>query len=189
MKIINKFSAKGGFASGEKNNSGQVMVEALVALSIIIVGVLSVFTLTTTSIGINRIGADRYVAINLAEEGVELVKNLLDRNIVDDLPWNNLPGFIAGGIKDYKIDYNDVELSAWGLDDFLFFGKDGGGYRYQEAGDTKTIFNRKITIDNVDSSHIAVTSTVYWQSKNVPYEFSAVDHFYDLKELKWNLNH
>ena len=168
-------------------NSGQIMVEALVALSVIVVGILGVFTLTVNSIGINRVDADRYVAINLAKEGIELVKNLLDRNIEDDLAWNNLPGFIPG-IIDYQIDYNDAILSPWN-GAVLYFGQNGGGYRYQEAGDVSTNFSRKITIFNIDDSHIKVVSMVYWKSKASSYEFSVVDHFYDLKELKWNLNH
>jgi|GEM_PF-907749 len=179
MRIINKIN----------NSSGQVMVEALVALSVIIVGILGVFTLTSNSIGINRIDADRYVAINLAKEGIELVKNLLDRNIIDDVAWNTLPGFAPGGIENYKIDYNDAQLSFWSSDDVLFFGTDGGGYRYPELGDTETSFNRKINIQNIDNAHIKVTSTVFWKSKTSSYEFSVVEYFYDLKEFKWNLNH
>ena len=167
--------------------AGQIMVEALVAISIILVGILGVFTLTSSSISINRTAADRYVAINLAKEGVELVKSLLDRNIIDELPWNNLPGFIMDG--DYKIDYDDDALSEWSPSSFLFFSKDSGGYRYQELGDVETNFNRKIAIDNIDDRHIKVTSTVYWKSKNIDYEFSVVDYFYDLAEFKWNLLH
>jgi len=177
MKIRNKFN----------KYSGQIMVEALVAISIILVGILGVFTLTSSSISINRTAADRYVAINLAKEGVELVKNLLDRNIIDELPWNTLPGFINDG--DYKIDYDDIALSEWSESSVLFFSKDSGGYRYEEVGDEETNFNRKITIDNIDDRHIKVTSTVYWTSKNVEYDFSVVDYFYDLAEFKWNLLH
>jgi type II secretory pathway pseudopilin PulG len=170
---------------------GQAMVEALVALSVIIVGILAVFTLTSTSISVNRIDADRYVAINLAKEGIELVKNLLDRNIVDgNAPWNNLPGFQSGS-TDYEIDYNDNALSLYDGKP-LYFGKNGGGYKYDSlsgSGDILTSFSRKINIKNIDDSHIKITSIVYWKSKNVSYDFTVVDYFYDLKELKWNLNH
>jgi len=187
-EVINKNNSQlsqdfGGQAL--RPRSGQAMVEALVAISIILVGILGVFTLTSSSISINRIDADRYVAINLAKEGIELVKNLLDKNIIDELPWNNLPGFSMDG--DYKIDYDDTLLSGWTLSSLLFFSKDSGGYRYPEIGDEETNFNRKITIDNVDDKHIKVTSTVYWASKNIDYEFSAVNYFYDLAEFKWNL--
>ncbi len=165
------------------------MVEALIGLSVIVIGLLGIFTLTSTSLSVNRIDADRYVAINLANEGVELVKNLLDRNIIDDNPWNTLPGFTIDG--DYKIDYTQSSLFPWdGSNDFLYFNIDGGGYRYKQIEDDKiTTFNRKINITNIDDSHIKVISTVYWKSKTESYDFSVVDYFYDLKEFKWNLLH
>lgn len=176
----------------QRKEDGQVMVEAMVALSIIVIGILGIFTLTSTSITVNRMDADRYVAINLAAEGIELVKNLLDRNIVDDLQWNNLPcagGGYCGADGNYRIDYNDAGLSTDGIGDNLYFGQDGGGYRYQEPGDTQqTKFNRQINIKNLDDSHIKVTSTVYWQSKNNSYDFSVVDYFYNNKQFKYNLN-
>ncbi len=168
------------------------MIEAMVALSVITVGILGVFTLTSSSIGFNRVAADRYVAVNLANEGMELTKNLIDKNIMDDIaPWNRLPGFSGSG--NYEIDYNDsalVPLNSTGR--FLFFSKDGSGYyRYQQPefpNDKKTEFRRIISIENINNNHIKVISKVYWSSRGSSYDFGVEDHFYNLKIFKYNNN-
>ena len=54
------------------------MVEAMVAMSVIVIGLLGVFALSSNSISLNRVAADRYIAVNLANEGIELVKNLIE---------------------------------------------------------------------------------------------------------------
>ena len=175
------------------NNAGQAMVEAMVALTIIVVGILGIFTLTSRSLSLNRVDADRYVAVNLANEGIELVKNLLDDNITSDAqPWNYLPGFNSDG--NYEIDYNDPGLSSIGgvgSARYFYFSKDGSGYyRYPESGEqANTSFQRVINITtNGRADHIKAVSTVYWVSRGSSYSFSVEDHFYDLKSFKAVIN-
>jgi len=168
------------------------MIEAMVALSVAVVGILGVFTLTSRSLSINRVDADRYVAVNLANEGIELVKNLLDKNIMDDLqPWNFLSGYSGNG--DYEMDYNDPGLTRlFGDARNLFFSKDGSGYyRYQQPeypNDVQTAFKRVIRIESPTANHIKVVSKLSWTSRGGSYDFSVEDHFYDLKIFKYNLN-
>jgi len=166
--------------AGVKKNleQGQIMVEAMVALSVITIAVMGMFTLTSRSISLNRVTADRYVAVNLANEGVELVKNLIDRNIMIDGPWNDILGF--NGTGSYEIDYNDLSLSEInGDENYLYFNPDSSGY-YR--------FKRIITITNNSPEHIEVISKVYWTSRGGIYDFSVKDDFYDLKSFKFNVN-
>lgn len=164
----------------------------MVALSVVIVGILAVFTLTSNAISLNRVAADRYVAVNLANEGIELVKNLIDGNVMDEtIAWNQLPGFSESG--DYEIDYNDPELiKLSGSGRYLFFSKDGTGYyRYQQSefpNDIQTNFKRIITIENKSPDHIKAISKVSWTSRGSSFDFSVEDHFYNLKDFKYNVN-
>lgn len=181
-----------------KDISGQVMVEAMVAMSIILIGLLGVFVLSSTSISLNRAAADRYVAINLAGEGIELVKNLIDRNIMKDenTPWNSVPGFVSG-VAEYEIDYNDSGVKT-NANRVLMFSKSGSGfYAYNDGDldlniyqDTTQQFKRLIKIENLSAEHMKVTSTVFWKYKNTDYDFSVEDHFYNFKSsyYKYNLN-
>jgi type II secretory pathway pseudopilin PulG len=175
----------------KNTEGGQIMIEAIVALSIIAIGIIGVFTLTSRSISLNRVTADRYVAVNLANEGIELVKNLIDRNIMEYLKkeWNSIPGF--DGTGDYEIDYNDTELSSVGGDPLCFNPDSSGYYRYcEQDGDKETSFQRIITITEKDDKykHIEVVSKVYWESRGAIYDFSVKDDFYDLQLFKYNIN-
>jgi hypothetical protein len=183
MQIINKI----------KNRSGQAMVEAMVALSVVVIGILSVFSLTSNSISLSRVAADRYVAINLASEGIELVKNLIDKNVMDEnVAWNYIPGFTMSG--DYEIDYNDSGVAPLenSEGDLLYFSKDGSGYyRYDMQDPVKdqlTNFRRIITINIPNPDYIHVTSKVLWKSRGNNYELSVEDYFYNLKLFKYNIN-
>lgn len=178
-------------SKNEKNTErGQIMVEAIVALSIITIGIMGVFTLTSRSISLNRVTADRYVAVNLANEGIELVKNLIDRQIptLNDA-WNDILGLVANHYE-YEIDYNDESLVVARYR-FLFFDSKGAGYyRYKQRDvfpeDKETNFKRIITIKEKTNEHIEVVSMVTWESRGGSYDFSVKDDFYNLKMFKYN---
>ena len=189
-----------GSTSLTTSSSGQVMVEAMVAMSVIVVGLLGAFVLSSNSIGLNRTAADRYIAVNLAGEGIELTKNIIDRNIMIVEPvnaaWNE--GVLPPG--NYEIDYNDPGLkSVDGDGRTLFFSEKGSGYyAYNEDGldlniyaETKQKIKRIIKIENISAEHIKVTSTVSWNGKDGSrLSFFVEDHFYDFKNryYKFNLN-
>lgn len=59
---------------------GQSMVEAMVALTIIITSITSAMALVQSSITASRIGGSQVVASNLAREGLEVVRAMRDSN-------------------------------------------------------------------------------------------------------------
>src|SRR3989338_4130432 len=68
---------------------GQLLIESMIAITIVVVGILAVFTLLSESQSLNRVVADRYIGTYLASEGLELIKNLIDKNYIQQLPWNS----------------------------------------------------------------------------------------------------
>ncbi len=179
----------------KQKEKGQAMVEAMVALFVIVIALLGVFTLTTQSLGLNRVAADRYVAVNLANEGIELVKNLLDKNVMDYLIPGNIWNKYVNSEGFFEIDYNDfglTSISNEGLARPLYFSKDGTGfYRYDQQDPQKDIltdFKRIIEIKIVSPNHLRVISKVFWITRGSPYDFSVQDDFYNLQEFKYNIN-
>ena len=67
-----------------KNNRGQGLLEALVAIFIILGAVISTLTLVISSINAGRISTDKLVASSLAREGIEVVRNIRDSNWLDE---------------------------------------------------------------------------------------------------------
>ena len=63
-----------------KLTKGYVLVESVVAMTIVVVGLLGIFSLLSQSLSLNRVVGDRYVGTYLAAEGIEVVKNIIDNN-------------------------------------------------------------------------------------------------------------
>ncbi|OQA36260.1 MAG: hypothetical protein BWY53_00583 [Parcubacteria group bacterium ADurb.Bin326] len=63
-----------------KNKSGQSLIELIVAVAIIQVGLLSVWSLFLSNFNAERESELRIVGANLSREGIELVKNIRDSN-------------------------------------------------------------------------------------------------------------
>jgi hypothetical protein len=159
MPVLNskKFVDSGKFAASDRMR-GEVLVEALVALSIITVGLLGAFSLISKSMALNKLVSERHIATYLAAEGIELVKNLIDANVIGNDPWNQ--GLAAG---DYEISYNDSQLSSF-QDRFLNYDGSTGFYNYVSGIHSK--YKRTITISYFDSERMQVNSIVTWEGKS-----------------------
>lgn len=145
-----------------KNQRGQMLVEVMVALSIILIGILAVFGLLSNSLSLNRVVADRYVGTYLAAEGIELVKNLIDKNAINNQPWN--AGLNPGS---YEMDYNDAALTpAPAVPTALLYDPVTGFYGYPPMSGNSTAFKRTIIIEWLgDGQEIKVTSRVNWTTR------------------------
>lgn len=137
---------------------GYVLVEAIIAITIAVVGLLGIFSLLSRSLSLNRVVADRFVAAYLAAEGIEIVKNMIDNNILAGRPWND--GLSSGS---YEADYADTALRP-DAGTVLNLDPATGAYGYREP--SPTTFRRSIITDvSPDGERIAVGSEVSWISR------------------------
>ena len=146
---------------------GFLLVEAMVSMSVLMVGVLGIFALMSQSIKLTRTINDQYVSTYLAAEGIEVVKNILDSNALTNPGAWNANGFDAAAC--YELDYTTDSLgsarsascSGSGATPLLF---DGSLYGY--AGGTASGFSRTVQIapimDKGAQIGIRVRSTVRW---------------------------
>jgi Tfp pilus assembly protein PilV len=152
-----------------KRIKGQVLNEALIAMGIVTVGILGMVGFLSKAISEGRYIADQTTAVNLAAEGVEIAKNILDGNAVaGGVAWNN--GLETEGF--YEVDYTSQSLggvvSASENENVLrFLRKAQAGnaefYKYNEGGETG--FKRSVEIDYIASHQIRATSRVYWRAR------------------------
>ena len=155
-----------------KTQSGQSLIEAMVAMSIIFFGILGVYGLAARAVSLNRVVADRYIAIYLASEGIELVKNMVDANILERRPWND--GLFSGA---YEVEYRDQDLRLSQGRKFLF-DENNGTYNYISGKDTN--FQRTIKIEVLgNGNELKVTSLVNWLSRGGDYSVDLEDHFFN----------
>lgn len=133
---------------------GQVLVEALVALSILTIGFLSAFALLGRSLSANRASAQSYTATYLAAEGIEVARNIVDGNGIQGIAWNS--GFADG---DYEVEYNSFSMTR-DRGRFLTYGTSTNTYGYDSS--IQTPFKRTIKVVLVGSDEIKINSVVSW---------------------------
>lgn len=151
--------------------AGFTLIETMVAVSIIVVGLVSALTLISNSLFYVSNIQDRLVAANLAQEGIELTRNLRDNNWLQDRNWNF--GLTDG---DYQMAYNQNSLSAYtGLP--LLYDSNSGFYNYSSG--TAASYTRKISITNLSDFEMRIVSTVTWQRRGAAYNSSAENHLFN----------
>lgn len=151
-----------------KNNKGFTMAETLVAVFVILVAVLAVYSITQETISKIQQSSLRLTAVYLAQEGIEIVRNIRDANWLSGADWDN--GLSAcDGVNFYQADYNDGSLGICGSSrDFLNIEPAGvgiGGFAYI-AGASSTPFIREIRITPVGSDELIVSVKVFWKYRN-----------------------
>lgn len=70
-----------------RQSKGVILVEAMVALSLLIVAMGGLFALNLNTLRANNTTTDQIIATELASEGIELVKYMIQQNIEDGVPW------------------------------------------------------------------------------------------------------
>lgn len=149
-----------------------MMVESMIALTIVVGGLLGIFTLTSRSVSLNQVITSQYVGSNLAAEGIEITKNIIDKNALQGRPWNE--GIVSG---DYEVDYLSRSLSAFSNRTLLL---DPASGLYQYAVGNPTTYLRKITVDVISADEIAVKSLVSWTTRDsAQFEVNLEDHFFN----------
>lgn len=154
---------------------GQLLIEAMVAIGITVIGLIGVFSLLSQTFSLNKVASDQYIATNLAAEGIEVVKNIIDSNIIKKEPWNK--GIDNGS---FEVQYDSTKLIDSASDKPLKFNSGTGVYSY-DAGGSATPFRRQITINTLrGGDEIQVNSKVTWKGRNASdFEVNLEDHFFN----------
>ncbi len=152
------------------NKRGEVLMESLIAITIAVVGILGMFNLLSRSMSLSRVISDRYVAANLGQEGVEIVKNIIDANILQKRPWNQ--GLQTGF---YEVEYDGGLLTDENRN--LFYNSATGFYGYDSNGEA-TKFKRQMRVERIGANEIKAEAIMKWTSRGgAIFEEIFEDHF------------
>jgi hypothetical protein len=164
----------------QQSKRGQMIIEATVSVSIMIVGLLGIFVLVSKSLNMYHTAAQGYVATNLAAEGIEVTKNILDANSINNRAWN--AGFERDG--DYygiQYDSKDIALASGSQNNPLHYDSATGLYSYDIG--SKTVYIRTVIIKNISLNEIQVNSVVtYTINTGATFTVNLEDHFYNWKQ-------
>jgi prepilin-type N-terminal cleavage/methylation domain-containing protein len=163
------------------------LLEVIVAIAIIAIGLVGALTLINFTITSGSISASKLIAANLAQEGIEIVRNIRDTNWLEGESWdNNIKG--TGNETAGRVDYDDLDvLDAYfvpapanveecGSDCRLYLNN--GFYSHDSAGQA-TLFYRLILLDKIAPDELKVTSQVKWTERGQEHRIEVVNYLYN----------
>ena len=162
----------------KRKSKGFTLLEVIIAIFFVTVGMGGVFTVVQKSFSIMSLSESRLIAANLAQEGIEVVRNIRDTNWIEGESWDS--GLNVG---DWEVQYNegDGDLTAWAD---LYLHIDNGFYKYlvPAVPDKQTKFKRRVTISDKTADSMKITVDVIWKERGgTEYTYTAYHLLYDWK--------
>ena len=155
-------------------NKGFSLIEVITAVFILTVGVGGAFSLIYQTLSAVYVVRSELTASFLAQEGIEIVKNLrdnawLESRAATSTDWlANLSA--AGG--DYEVDASTQYLTqAYGPN---YMKVDDDGF-YNYSSGTQTNFTRKVSLSNVSTTTVQVAVTINWETGGRDHSLEVVE--------------
>ncbi len=162
----------------KQKTKGFSLMEVIIAMAVIVTALITLIALISSVVSGLKPAEFKLTATNLAQEGLEIVRNIRDSNWLSykRAPENWRNGLAAG---DYRVQYDQSALLFW-ADSFLKI--DNNGF-YQYDSGSNTPIRRKITIGHIGNNQIKVVSEVTWQDKGKSYTVEAESRLYNWLEV------
>lgn len=96
----------------DRKQRGFTLLESMVAIAVFTVGVSTAVFVITQAISVGSRTRDRIVATHLAQEGVEVVRNIRDRNWLSGRPWIQGIDGLTNACLQWDSDYNTISCAT-----------------------------------------------------------------------------
>lgn len=144
------------------------------AISLIIVGLLGALLLISRSFSGGAASASRLIAANLAQEGIEVIKNIRDLSYVSNGSWDSWHANISDGT--YSVQYNSQALGGL-ASNYLRYDSSTGLYGY--AVGVNTFFRREIILTRISDVEVRVQARVTWTERAESQALTVEDHLWN----------
>lgn len=161
-------------------NNGFTLMEVMAAIFIILIGLVGIMSLISRSLYAGTLSTSRLIAANLAQEGIEVVKNIRDLNYGAN-SWDNWYAPTPVGIADgtYSVQYDSQALGS-SAGNYLNYNSTSGLYSYNTTGTYVVApFKRLITISTISAVAKDVVSQVTWTERGVPRSIVVEDRLWN----------
>ncbi|MFZ3019968.1 MAG: hypothetical protein WA051_00380 [Minisyncoccia bacterium] len=190
-KLINKIK--------DLNNTsekGFTVLETLVAIAVLILSLTAAFSVAQNGLSLSMSSRDEVTAYYLAQEGVEVIRNIRDENSLNGFSW--LTG-ISSQVSDpcYFGSYCAVDspnqnyMVSCGaiagncpvlLQDRQTNSSTYGMYGLNPAstsGWTPTVFKRELLLEQINSNEVALTVKIYWTKGTLTRNFVVHENLFN----------
>jgi type II secretory pathway pseudopilin PulG len=156
---------------------GFTIVEIITVLFVVSVGLIGVLSLIIKNIQSQTFNKQNLIAYQLAQEGIELTREVRDTNWKLGLDFNDS---LTDGY--YSLDYNNLTPTPVSEGNPPPLYLNGGYYSHTPSAPnaTSTGFKRSIRIETLDPpTAMRVTCTVAWAIRDIPYAYNLETILYD----------
>ena len=159
-----------------KKVRGFTLIETMVATGVLLIAVVGPMSLLGNSLNNIYFVRDQMLAVNLAQEGVEVVRQRRDTNFLSGVAWDG--GFgtsdCAGGVT-CVVDTNPTLaiMKCNGLCTEKVYKDPTDGFYHQypstpPLGVTPSLFTRKVNLVRVNGNEYTITVNVSWSTGRIP---------------------
>jgi hypothetical protein len=167
------------------------LLETIIAVFVVIVGIIGIFTIIQNLNTQSSYSSNRLIAIYLAQEGMEIIRNIRDTNWLEQQndPENTWDEGLIGCSTGCEADFFCTTVEDPNINNpsghhclALYSGSllkidVNSFYNYFLGSDTK--FKRKITITTEGTDTLKVEVLVSWQERGKNYEFKTIEKLYN----------
>jgi type II secretory pathway pseudopilin PulG len=148
------------------NEKGFYLAESIIAIAIMTIGILAAVSLLSSTMKVAQDDRDHTSAVLLAQEGIELVRNVRDNNWTGGFGAfdNNFP---TSSNDNCRIDEDSSSLDC-GSSSFGLYLNSRNYFVHSSSGSTSTKFNRRISVQYNGTDSITLTSMVVWGGTSFP---------------------
>ncbi|KKP42240.1 MAG: hypothetical protein UR31_C0017G0019 [Parcubacteria group bacterium GW2011_GWA2_33_14] len=185
-KATNGFNQLNNFVKNKINakrySTGFTIIELIITIAILSFGILGAYSAFAPFFTLTYNVSYRLTAVYLAQEGLEIVRNLRDNNFINSNNWSDgLLECDLGCQLDYKtgtsVESFENQLKLYDPGEFLKINSDNF-YSY-DLGDT-TKFQRKITINQESGTDVLKVSVIVtWDYNGKPFSFESEGYLYN----------
>lgn len=167
-------------------NNGFTLIELVIAIFILVVAVIGVYNSFSTVVTLTAGASSRLTAFYLAQEGIEIVRNMRDNNWHQGAEngWDYGLDCEYGCEADYRtgtsMDPGSGLTAFSGNGNYLNINNNNGFYSYDIIGDySSTKFKRKITIVSQNENVLKVYVLVTWEVKDETFSAEVEEYLYN----------
>ena len=156
--------------------NGFTLLEMMIAIVVITVGLIAIMSLIHRAVLGSQLAASRVQAAYLAQEGLEIVRNIRDSNWLEQ---RENPGVVWDQnlqSGDWEAGFSDLTLTPLQGRNLKI---NGSFYNYSSGKDAK--FIRKITIQKPSPDTLEVAVEISWQERGRSFATSFYETLYDWK--------
>jgi len=165
-------------------SQGFTVVEALIAVAVTSIGLVAILGVTVYALSISRVSPDEVIAANLAQEGIEVIRNIRDTNLLEGVFWReNISPVAAPWMLRIKLNSTStgsdliimtapqaggsaLECTTKGGGNNCRLYLDSNGFYSHDSSGQPTKFHRLVyNLYNPGLNEVRIKSSVAWQDR------------------------